>query len=390
MDVWNELIDSIRLTWHMAGLRDRKRIRRLARELRQTMNARQPTGHVPTHDEENLLASIHGETSRCNRNNLTRTDAYLRYFQRNPEVHWALLAHLVSRNGGWNMTDLRGEWFSRIGSEKEAMAFFGFLERANWLIFGDAYPQLLLYEESKKRYQNLSHLLPHSHVSGFMTPIWNEFWETRDSHLLTRALIVNEQNYIESRVVQNPDYSQAVLDSLKYQVQSLLNLNQVVFPFGKGSSVRLAGTVARRFMSLNDRIETGKRLYRILYQDKLQTQAMLRWATSVVHTGSRADYWPEWFSIGKPVTMSGAYKPRFLSQASSKRRIYSPRLTDVWPDVSHAPPVVGEWFHNAACVIHLVDEVPRQPSDFTDTYVQGAQTVENILMAKDTVTSIVR
>lgn len=392
MNLWpvpqrGELTNSIRLAWHVATSQNRGRILGIVRQLRRAQRVGYPQ---PAVEEHALIDSIRSQTDAMNRNNLTRTAAYLTYYRENPEVHWSLLAHVVSRNGGYGMTDLQGEWFHRTAAAHEAEKFFPFLERANWLIFGDAYPQLLLYQAGKQRGQNLCHLLGELNVSRFMEPIWNDFWQTKDSRLLTRALIVNEQNYIESRVVQNPRYSQSVLDSLKYQVQSLLNLNQVVIPFYGGTSVRLAGTTMHRFVSLNDRIETGKRLYRILYQDRRQAQAMVRWVNTVTHTGSRSDYWPEFFSPRKESMSSGAYKPRFLPQASPERRVYSPRLQDVWPDVRHTSVEAGDWFHDTSCLIHLFDDVANQPVDFTDNYIQGTRTVENILMAKDKVTSFMQ
>ena len=74
---------------------------------------------------------------------------------------------------------------SRLLTKKEVESFFTFLERGNWLIFQDAYPQFLVYEESIKRGQNLFYLLPHLHVSTFMETLWNQFWDEQDSYLLT-------------------------------------------------------------------------------------------------------------------------------------------------------------------------------------------------------------
>lgn len=384
--MWSELINSIRLSWHIATSPDRGRVLSVTKKLKTAQK-----GHPKalTDEERGLLDSIRQQTGIQNRNNLTRTEAYLQYFLANPEVHWSLLAHVVSRNGGWGMTDLRGEWFSRISTSGEPNEFFAFLERANWLIFSDAYPQLLLYEAAKKRGRDLSYLLPELHVSRLMPPIWNDFWQTRDSHLLTRALIVNEQNYIESRVVQNAVYSQAVLGSIQYQLQSLLNLNQVVIPFRKGGTVRLGGTAARHFASLEDRIETGKRLYKILFQDKFQTLAMLTWTQTVPHTASRADYWPDFFTP-KYVESSRPYEPRFLQNGLQNRRIYSPRLQDVWSDVHHNAAETNDWFQDSTCFIHLFDPVKRQPRDYTDTYLESARTIENILIAKEKVISVLK
>ncbi len=78
-------------------------------------------------DVDRLRTDISQETSRHNRNNLTRTEAYRRIYSETPELHWALLAHLVSRNGGWNMTDLCGDLGSSL-TAVDKQALFSFLE----------------------------------------------------------------------------------------------------------------------------------------------------------------------------------------------------------------------------------------------------------------------
>ena len=69
-------------------------------------------------------ASRLDERARHNADNLTRTAFYLAYWRAHPEVTWALLAHLVSRNAGYQMTDLRRHiercqrgrrWLVRLG-----------------------------------------------------------------------------------------------------------------------------------------------------------------------------------------------------------------------------------------------------------------------------------
>lgn len=151
--------------------------------------------------EHDLITYINRETKKGNVNNVTRTNAYLSFYKRFPEIHWAFLGHMVSRNGGWNMTDLKGSLLSRLLSSEEQEVFFTFLERGNWLIFQDIYPQLLLYEESVRRNTNLFYLLPLFDVSFFMGVIWNYFYQIRDRYLLTVALIINEQSYLEKRVI---------------------------------------------------------------------------------------------------------------------------------------------------------------------------------------------
>ena len=71
----------------------------------------------------------------------------------------------------------KGDLYTKLLSEKDQFTFF-FLERGNWLIFQDVYPQFLLYEQSVKK-QKSFHLLPHLNVSTFMETMWNflENWK---------------------------------------------------------------------------------------------------------------------------------------------------------------------------------------------------------------------
>ena len=60
-----------------------------------------------TKEEQIIINNIKMQTEQLNKNNVTRTRAYYQFYVQYPEIHWALLGHMVSRNGGWNMTDLR-------------------------------------------------------------------------------------------------------------------------------------------------------------------------------------------------------------------------------------------------------------------------------------------
>ena len=189
--------------------------------------------------DQQLLQMIRLKTKQLNVNNVTRTKAYLDFYIFRPEIHWAFLGHMVSRNGGWNMTDLKGEFLSRLMNEQSKQDFFSFLERGNWLIFQDAYPQFLLYEESLFQSRNLFYLLPYLNVSTFMEVIWNHFWEESDSYMLAIALIINEQSYLENRIVQNPLYKKKVFQTFEFVLQDLLSFNQILFPFtDNGNSSR--------------------------------------------------------------------------------------------------------------------------------------------------------
>ncbi len=57
-------------------------------------------------EEEKIINNINKQTAIRNSNNFTRTQAYLNFYQKFPEIQWAFLGHMVSRNGGWNMTDV--------------------------------------------------------------------------------------------------------------------------------------------------------------------------------------------------------------------------------------------------------------------------------------------
>ena len=163
------------------------------------------------------------------------------------------------------MTDLKGDFLTRLLTKKERNAYFTFLERGNWLIFQDAYPQFLLYSESLKRGKPLFYLLPYLDISTFMETIWNYFWKKSDPYILTIALVINEQNYLEKRIIQNPIYQKDVLGTLEFKLQDVLSFNHILFPYRKKN---LAGQTLHQFQSLHERIVLGKRLYAVLFQNK--------------------------------------------------------------------------------------------------------------------------
>lgn len=181
-----------------------------------------------------ILEEIKTLTQEHNRSNITRTAAYLECYEQYPELHWALLAHMVSRNGGYHMTDLQSDLMHNLQNQSDREHMYRLLERCNALIFQDAYPQLLLYMNSRRIGRSCFHLLSHFHVSAFMTPFWERFWLERCSSLLSVALIINEQNYIESRVVQHPYFQKEVLSKPAFHLHNLAGLNHIVFPLGRG------------------------------------------------------------------------------------------------------------------------------------------------------------
>ncbi|WP_435163564.1 DUF2515 domain-containing protein [Paenibacillus glycanilyticus] len=301
--------------------------------------------------EKILIERIRAETSRLNRNNVTRTEAYRLMYQRHPELHWAMLAHLVSRNGGWNMTDLAGEWLPQLLPGDKRQSVFLLLEHANTFIFGDAYPQLLLYEESVRVQRPLFHLLPAFGITRFMKPVWEQFWRRRDSVPLTVALIVNEQHFIEQRVVQDDYFRKNVLDTLFFGMQSLLQLNAVMFPYHTEGEreLRLAGLIMEDFDDLSERIEFGKSLYAVLFGVPRVRGGALAFAANARHTGSRADYAPHLFARVRREPPTALYKERLLGGKllPGAAPLYSPELRDAWANQELETAKREDWFGSA-------------------------------------------
>lgn len=338
--------------------------------------------------EERLLHEIIQNTIRHNKNNLTRTKAYLDFYQRHPEIHWAFLGHMVSRNGGWNMTDLKGELLSKLVSKKEAIAFFTFLERGNWLIFQDAYPQFLVYEESMKRGQNLFHLLPHLHISSFMFTIWNHFWKDRNPYLLATALIINEQNYLEIRIINNQTFKKQVFETFEFKIQEILSMNHIIFPYLKNNQIILVGQTLNHFESLHERILLGKRLYSILFDHPDRLKQTLQWAITQPHTGSRKDYWPHLFNDVNEGLPGVEWKTRLKSCQieSSCPRFYSPRLPYAWKNSIHEKAEIKDWYTNWQVIKYLVDSKEKVDGEIKHDYCKTLEKLERAGIAKKTIT----
>ncbi|MEK3733604.1 DUF2515 family protein [Paenibacillus sp. FSL M8-0334] len=316
-----------------------------------------------------LLQRIRENVQDANKSNITRTRAYLQFYEAFPEVHWALLAHMVSRNAGWNMTDLKSGLMSDLVKDPFKDRLYRFLERCNALIFQDAYPQLLLYQYSREQGRSCFHLLPHFHISSFMTPFWERFWLDRSSSpVLTVALIINEQNYIEGRVVQNPMFRQNVLDHPSMKLFDIARLNQVLFPLGSPNCRHdlfresilplrpLAGLTMRQFKDVAARIRTGKALYAMLFGYKDIYEGVMHFARCTDHHGSRSEYWPALFTSRKQAAMAGEDASLELLESEWRTygdRLYSPRLEDVWYDNEYEPIPRYDWFQSTERLSHL-------------------------------------
>jgi hypothetical protein len=261
------------------------------------------------------LERLLGELDERNRDNVSRTESYLELYtytrEHPPDLPWVLMAHLVSRNGGYNMTDVAqsierdNSPFGRAAQEE----LFAFLERANFLIFHDAWFHLLHHLLGRAR-----ELAP-PRTPRFVCEAWARYEAHPDERQLVQDLVTNEQNLIERRVVHAARFARA------------LALLSFVESIGRERPLSLPCTEARitvgGFGSMERRIATGWRIYDEVLADRERRHAMYRWALEHPHTGSRAAYG------GRP----------------------TPLLRDVWPEARvsalgfdlHAPPEDDPW-----------------------------------------------
>ncbi|MBM7569863.1 DUF2515 family protein [Aquibacillus albus] len=271
--------------------------------------------------ENDFVYYIENKTKRYNRDNISRTKAYQAYYQLFPEVKWAFLASMVSRNAGWNMTDLETRLFQKYLSNKLRTQLFSTYERANWLIFSDAYPQLLLYQLSKCIQRPMFHLLDYFHVSTFMKDEWIRYWKNKNENRLLIALIINEQNVIESPVTDHPFFKKHVFLNWPYLIQDFFHLSMVIFPMRSGE---VFASEVHDFSNVSKRIELGKKLSSILFHSDFY-DGFFDFALQTEHTGSRFDY-------------------EQYMYANVKKS--SPMLRSIYPVIDHQDKVRKDWFKN--------------------------------------------
>lgn len=340
-----------------------------------------------TKEETMLIHKIKEQTRKHNKNNVTRTHAYYRFYLRYPEIQWALLGHMVSRNGGWNMTDLKGELYTRLLSEKDQLTFFSFLERGNWLIFRDVFPQFLLYEESMRKGKNLFHLLNFFHVSTFMETIWNYFWNTGDRYTLAIATVINEQSYLEKTVIQNEHFKKTVLNSIAFKLYDFFRFNHILFPSYKDDSKQktlVFGETMKHFTSLHERILLGKRLYSLLFHRESILQRVIDWAHDHPHTGSRKDYWPHLF-YDVNESFSRAFYERRIKNCQLRKgasRLYSPRLMYAWKELDHEEAESEDWFEDWRIMDYLIDKGESADGKIYNEYCKTLEKIELAILVK--------
>jgi hypothetical protein len=309
-----------------------------------------------TIQEIEIVSQIRRQTNKKNLDNITRTDAYFSFFKQNPDIIWSFLASMVSRNGGWNMCDLEGEVFPQLLKPQTRKKLFLTFERANWLIFHDVYPQLLLYQYSTKIQRPMFHLLPYLNVSMFIQSEWYKYWRESDRERLTTALIINEQNVIHVPVIRHPIYKKKVFHSLIFNVQDWLHFSSVLFPTCGGE---VYGASVNGFRSLSKRINLGKRLARILTHPRLFPH-FFEFAEKTPHTGSRNDY-----------------EQYFKTKTSRK----TPLLRATFPIIEHHQHEYEDWSkHRFINPIWMHKQVRHQHSiHLTDWYFEKSNQLELML-----------
>lgn len=278
---------------------------------------------------------IISETNKHNVDNISRTKAYQHFYMTFPEIKWAFLASMVSRNAGWNMTDLWLSPFRKILSNSQRNKLFMTYERANWLIFSDAYPQLMVYQLSLYLNKPLFHLLPEFHVSRYMQNEWKCFWKHRDMQRLMVALIINEQNVIQRPVIKQDYFKYRVFLRPPYLLQDILLLNAIILPT---KSKQVYGAFVHDFTNIDKRIALGKRIASIMFHPRVY-HPLFEFARSVEHTGSRWDY------------------ERFFYMQTEK----APILRTVYPIITHQDNIRKDWYKKGGIRHNWLKNISQQP-----------------------------
>jgi hypothetical protein len=236
-----------------------------------------------------LEASLRDLDAR-NRDNVTRTESYLELYaytrDNPPDLPWLLMAHLVSRNGGYLMSDV-ADSIARGGgafSPGALVSLFAMLERANFLIFYDAWHHVLLHLLGRSGEASSARVTP------FVRAAWSRYESAHGEAVATasaekqlvRDLVTNEQNFIERRVVHAPRFAQAL--AIVEFGASIGRETPIVLP-DKSRTIHVG-----RFALLGRRIEVGWRIFDEILADRAERERLFAWAMAHPHTGSRAVY----------------------------------------------------------------------------------------------------
>ncbi|MGM0803598.1 MAG: DUF2515 family protein [Bacillota bacterium] len=328
-------------------------------------------------NSKELVQRIRADTKRFNKNNVTRTAAYLTFYNKHPEITWSFLAHMVSRNAGYFMSDLKGEFLPHILEETFLIKLYDMLEKGNSMIFEDAYPQLLLYEESKKRGISLFHLSSNFKISPFIEGVWEVYIRREDqSFLLPVAQIINEQSHIEKSLVQTEEYKE-LLNSFTYRLQEWLRLSQILFP--TWPLKHSIGRNMNHFKDLDERISLGQNLYATLFQPQF-VKKIHSFANTFPHTGSRCDYDDDSFTAFNTSLEKFPKEKLSFFKVKNNTKIYSPFLLDVWKYSFNGPYLGSNWFEDEEFVLEKM-KLLNKPSPLTwMTYWSGLHKIESVFL----------
>lgn len=233
----------------------------------------------------NLEAAL-AELDERNRDNVSRTDSYLELYAflrgRGRDLPWILMAHLVSRNAGYLMSDLARQLDGKLGADPAIAApmrtLFVLLERANWLIFHDAWHHLLHHLLGR------TDDLTSPRTPRFMIDAWRRHERgASDARELVLDLVHNEQHLIEHRAVHHPHLAAGA--RLLALIEQTGKEKPLHFPLPDAPSIVVGG-----FAQVARRIDTGRRIFDEVLADPARRAALLDWALAHPHTGSRAVY----------------------------------------------------------------------------------------------------
>lgn len=235
------------------------------------------------------------ELEARNVDNVARTESYLELYdwthERGTDLPWLLMAHLVSRNAGYLMTDLALAIEKTRDAQLRASmtTLFVLLERANHLIFFDAWHHVCAHLAGE------THALTSPRTPTFMCEAWRRYESSRERDGITPALerslvldlVHNEQHLIENRVV----HRRALRDGLDLlRIVELFGADRPLvlpWPDGHGDAPKIR---VRRFADIARRIATGQRIFDLALADRARRQRMFDWAREHPHTGSREVY----------------------------------------------------------------------------------------------------
>jgi Protein of unknown function (DUF2515) len=254
------------------------------------------------------------ELAERNTDNVTRTDSYLELYAwtvaSGHELPWVLMAHLVSRNAGYLMSDLARSLDGKAGADPAlagAMeSLMALLERANFLIFHDAWHHVLHHLLGR------ADELSSPRTPRFMIDAWRR--HGRNGSAGERALVLdlvhNEQHLIERRAVHHAHLAPGL--RLLQMVEMSGREKPLHFPIEGAPAITVGG-----FAHVERRIAAGARIFDEVVVDRSRRSALLAWAQAHPHTGTRAVYG------GKPgPTIRAAWPVN--------------RLRTMWNDI-HAP-----------------------------------------------------